>query len=227
MSEWSWVKLFQMKKNEDLQNDVLEAFSWEPLLAETEISVTAIDGIITLTGIVDSYTKKSEAEDTAKNVAGVKAIVEKIEIENGSSLKKNDNEIAAEILNSFRWNWDVPENKLKVKVENGWVTLGGDVQWEYQKEAAKNHVKILFGLIGVTNNITINSEPLDEIEKRDIELELLRNWSIYDRDILVSVTGNKVILNGTVLSLYQKEEAERIAWTAPGVWMVDNELVIE
>jgi osmotically-inducible protein OsmY len=217
-----------MRSNEDLQKDVQNAIKWEPLLHAAEIGVTVKDGIVNLTGTVDSYAKKIEAEDAAKKVAGVKAIVEKIEIKfsNGYG-KKTDNEIATEVVNAFKWNWEVPSNKVKVKVENGWVTLSGEVFWNYQKEAARLAVKNLLGVQGVTNSITIKSETQDEIEKKGIESALLRNWSINSQDIQVKVAGTKVTLKGKVHSLYQKDEAGRIAWNAPGVWSVENDLAID
>lgn len=216
-----------MKNNEELQKDVQDAIKWEPLLNAAEIGVTVKDGIVTLTGVVDSYTKKSEAEEAARNVAGVKAVVENIKIKFGSYDNKSGNEIANEILNAFKWSWDIPTDKIKVKVEDGWVTIDGEVKWKFQKEAANKAVNNLIGVKGVTNNITIRLESHDDIEKKDIERALLRNWSINDKEISVKVTGSKVILNGTVHSLYQKDQAGRIAWNAPGVITVDNELIIE
>ena len=216
-----------MKTNEELQQDVEDAIKWEPSLNAAEIGVTAKDGIVTLTGIVNSYAKKLEAEDAAKNVAGVKAMVEKIDIKFGVSGVKNDNDVASEVVNAFKLSWEVPEDNLKVKVEHGWVSLAGDVEWNYQKEAAKKAIKNLAGVKGVTNNITIKSESLDEIERKDIERAFVRSWAIDNRDIQVEVSGNRVTLNGTVNSLYQKDEAGRIAWNAPGVWSVDNELVVD
>ncbi len=216
-----------MKKNEDLQKDVLDAIKWEPLLNAAEIGVTVSDGVITLTGIVDSYAKKTEAENAAKSVAGVKAVVEKIEIRFANDWKKNDNEIASDVLSAFKWNWEIPGDKAKVKVEDGWVTLDGEFSWNYQREAANRAVKNLAGVAGVSNNITIKSEVHDAIEKRGIERAFVRNWSMCDQDIDVDVTGNRVRLSGIVESLYQKEEAGRIAWGAPGVWAVDNDLVID
>ncbi|HEX7413057.1 MAG TPA: BON domain-containing protein [Bacteroidia bacterium] len=216
-----------MKNNETLQKDVQEAIKWEPLLNAAEIGVIAKDGVITLTGVVDSYAKKLEAEDAAKSVAGVKAVVEKIEVKFGSSWEKSDNQIATEVLNALRGSWQIPNDIIKVKVENGWITLSGELNWNYQKDTSKNLVTHLLGVKGVTNNITIKSSVHDEIEKRDIELALGRNWAINDQDIHVSVLGHKVTLIGKVSSFYQKDEAERIAFNAPGVWAVDNELVIE
>jgi osmotically-inducible protein OsmY len=217
-----------MKSNEDLQRDVQEAIKWEPLLKAAEIGVTAKEGIVTLTGTVDSYFKKSEAEDAAKNVTGVKAVVEKITVSFGVGFgKREDNEIAREILNAYKWNWEIPNDKIKVKVEKGWVTLEGELEWNYQREAAVNAVKNLDGVTGVSNNMKIKSDINDIIEKKDIESALRRNWSIDDKSIRVNVHGSNVTLDGTVDSWYEKDEASRIAWNAPGVSAVANNLVID
>jgi osmotically-inducible protein OsmY len=216
-----------MKTNEDLQKDVQNAIKWEPLLNAAEIGVIAKDGVVTLTGTVNSYAKKLEAENAAKNVAGVKAVAETIEIKFGSAGKKSDTDIAHEVLNAWRWNWEVPDEKIKVKVEDGLVTLEGEVQWNYQKEAARKAVSNLMGVLAVYNNISIKSDTLDAVEKRAIEDALSRSWSIDDEDIDVEVKGNNVTLTGTVESLYQKDEAERIAWNAPGVYCVENDLLVD
>jgi osmotically-inducible protein OsmY len=222
------IKKNIMKTNADLQKDVQEAIKWEPLLSAAEIGVTAKNGIVTLTGTVDSYWKKTEAEKATKNVAGVKAVVEKIEIKfAGNSFKKDDNDVATEVLNAYQRNVEVPRDKVKVKVEKGWVTLEGELEWNFQKEAAKDAVRDLSGVVGVTNNITIKADTQDEIERNDIERALERNWSLSDREINVKVTGTKVTLTGTVDSWYQKTEAARIAWMARGVWSVENDLVVD
>jgi osmotically-inducible protein OsmY len=129
-----------MKSNAELQQDVQDAIKWQPLLNAAEIGVTAKDGVVSLTGVVDSYSKKTEAEDAAKNVAGVTALVEKIEVKYPSSYSKTNAEIANEVLSALKACWDVPKDKVKVKVEAGWVTLTGELNWNYQKEAAKDAI---------------------------------------------------------------------------------------
>lgn len=216
-----------MKNNADLQTDVQNAIKWEPLLNAAEIGVTAKDGVVSLTGVVDSYAKKTEAENAAKKVIGVKALVENIEVRFHNSYSKTDVEVANEVLTALVANWSVPDNKVTVKVENGWVTLDGDLHWNYQKEAAKTAIKFLSGVKGVTNNINIKSESHDAIEKRDVENAIGRSWSVDDSDINVSVSGTTVTLTGTVNTWYQKEEAGRIAWNTPGIWFLNNELEVD
>jgi osmotically-inducible protein OsmY len=217
-----------MKTNEELQRDVRQAIKWEPLLKAVEIGVIAKGGVITLTGTVDSYRKKAEAEAAARSVAGVQAVVEEIEIRFDNSLfSKNDNEIAAEVLNAFKWHAEVPGDQLKITVEKGWVCLLGEVQWNYQKEIAESAVANLLGVAGVINHIKIKVNKQDEVEKAAIEDAMDLNWSLSDRDIKVDVSENKVTITGTVDSWYQKNEAARIAWNAAGVWSVDNQLKVE
>lgn len=215
-----------MKTNEDLQEDVQDAIKFQPLLHAAEIGVTVKDGIVTLSGIVDGYFKKTEAENAAKNVAGVKAVVENITIKYNNH-SKNDNEVAVEVLKAFESSWSVPDDKVKVKVENGWVTLDGELPWNYQREAAKSAINHLAGVKGITNNIKIKSEVHDAIEQKDVENALARHWSINAKDIKVKASGTNVILTGHVNSVYQKEEAGHIAWNTPGVWSVDNKLEVE
>ncbi|MCX7279906.1 MAG: BON domain-containing protein [Burkholderiales bacterium] len=217
-----------MKTDTQLQQDVMAELKWEPTLSASQIGVSARDGIVTLTGTVDGYAKKSEAEDAVKRVVGVTAVVEKIEIKYPSNwAKKDDNDIAAEIVNAYKWNWEVPSGKVKAKVEKGWVTLEGELSWKFQSDAAAKAVKSLEGVSGVSNNIKIKSSTDDAVEKADIESALSRNWSVSDQGIQVKVTGHKATLTGSVDSWYQKNEASRIAWNAPGVWTVANELVVE
>jgi osmotically-inducible protein OsmY len=216
-----------MRNNADLQKDVQDAIKWEPLLHAAEVGVTVDNGVVTLTGSVNSYAKKIEAENATKNVSGVKAIVEKIDVKYPNSFaKKDDNEIATDVLNAMRWDAMVPHEDLKVKVENGWVNLDGELHWNFQKEAAKNSIKNLTGVMGVINNIKIQPTTKDTIEKKDVEQGFKRSWTLDSDNINVNVDGRKVTLNGTVGSIYQKEEAGRIAWNTPGIWDLDNLLKV-
>ncbi|MCI3936303.1 BON domain-containing protein [Chryseobacterium aahli] len=215
-----------MKTNGELQKDVQDAIKWEPLLHSAEIGVIAKDGVVSLTGIVDSYAKKAEAEEAAKKIKGVKAIVENIEVHIPNSYMKSDVEIANEVLVALKTNYAVPDDRVNVKVENGRVTLDGDVHWNYQKEAAKNAVSYLPGVKAITNNIMIKSKFNDMLEKKDIENALKRSV-IDDSNINISVSGTTATLTGKVNSWPHKEEAGRIAWKTPGIWQVKNELDVE
>ncbi len=215
-----------MKSNAELQQDVQDAIKWQPLLNAAEIGVTAKDGIVSLTGVVDSYTKKTEAEEAARNVAGVTALVEKIEVIYPGAHSITNAEIAAEVLAALKARWDVPAGRIKVKVEAGWITLTGEVGWNFQRAAATDAIASLAGVTGVTNHIAIKSESQEAVEKAGIENALKRNWAFYNKDIQVAVAGHRATLTGNVASLYEKSQAGNIAWNAPGVWAVDNELVV-
>jgi osmotically-inducible protein OsmY len=147
-------------------------------------------------------------------------------VDYGNLGKKKDVELAQEVIESFKWDWAIPSDKIKVTVEKGWVTLEGEVNWNYQREAAKKSVNSVSGVKGLTNSLQIKAEKQDSVEKKAIENALARNSVLDAHLIKVKVAGNHVTLNGEVHSLYQKEEAGRIAWNAPGVWVLDNELVI-
>lgn len=183
-----------MKTNEQLQTDVENAIKWEPLLNAAEIGVTAKNGIITLTGTVNSFAKKNQAETAAKNVAGVKTVAESIQLNFGNTNKKSDTEIAQEILNAWKWNFEVPEEKIQVKVEYGWVTLEGELKWYNERKAAAKSVEHLLGVTGVSNNITIKSGTQDIVEKIDIQDAFTRSWTVDDENITVTVKDNQVTL---------------------------------
>ena len=216
-----------MKSNEQLQKDVMDALKWEPQLNAAEIGVIVHDGIVSLTGTVDNYNKKIAAEAAVKDVLGVKAVVEKIEVRYPTALTKTDDQIAADVLKSLQNHWNVPDERIKVKVEHAWVTLTGDVTWNYQKDAAKRAIENIPGVKGVSNNILIRSQYVNALEKSIIEKALRRHWSINADDIHVAVNENRVTLTGKVNSLFQKEEAEKIAWKTPGVVFVENDIVID
>lgn len=216
-----------MKSNERLQKDVQDAIKWEPLMNAAEIGVTVKDGVVTLSGIVNSYLKKLEAENATKNVLGVIKIIENIEVKFTTPISKTDKEIETEVMYALQSNCDISLDNLQVVVENGWVTLNGQQQWDFQKQIARNTVNNLQSIKGVINNITITANKHQVVDISDITRALERNWSIEDKKIHVAVVNNSVTLSGIVNSLYQKETAERITWNATGVLNVENNLIIE
>lgn len=215
-----------MKKNNELQKDVQDAIQWEPLLNAAEIGVTAKDGVVSLTGVVDSYAKKIEAEQAAKRVIGVRALVANIQVKIPHQWAKTDAEIATDVLEVLKSNFYVPYEHLKVTVENGWVTLDGELPWDYQREAVKDAVKCLRGVKGLTSNMGIKLDVRNAIEQKDVENAIARSWLLDNTNITVKVSDTTVTLTGTVNSLFQKEEAGRIAWNTPGILQVNNDLTI-
>jgi len=213
-----------MKNDLEIQQDVMNQLKWNPFLKASEIGVSIKNGIVTLSGQVDSYAQKIEAEHTVRKVAGVKAIAEDIEIGVSPSYRKSDTEIAASVLNALKWHSAVPEDKLEVKVEDGIVTLGGEVEWEYQRNSARNSVVNLVGVRSVINNIAIKPKASASDVKSKISSALLRTATIDAERIFVEVVGNKVILKGKVRSYTEKEDAEEAAWFAPGIATVESHL---
>lgn len=214
-----------MKTNEELQKDVQDAIKFESLLNAAEIGVTVNDGIVTLRGNVNSYAKKFDTEHTVKNVSGVKAVVEKIKVKLGINWKKTDDEIAADILKLANWDFDKDGQNLTIEVEHGWVKLGGELR--DNKDNFIKAVTSIIGVRGITNNFFIKSNILDDTEKNIIENALIRNPTSNEKHIQVQVLSNIVTLIGTVNSLFEKEEAGRLALNVDGVISVDNKLVIE
>jgi len=215
-----------MKTDLEIQKDVMDELRWTPSLNSTEIGVAVKKGIVTLSGTVDTYAKKLSAEKAAKSIEGVKAIAEDIEVKISSLGKKTDTDIAGAALNALKWNSSVNEEKIKVSVDNGWVTLEGTTDWEYQKNSARKAVENLVGVRGINNLIKISPKvaPSDVLNK--ISAAFHRSATIDAGKINLEVNGSKVILNGTVRSYAEKKDAEGAAWFAPGVTSVENNLVI-
>lgn len=210
-----------------MRQDVCDALGWELMDAASAVTVQASHGVITISGRMHSLARKMQAEAAARNVEGVRSVVDRIDVAVNAWEQKNDMEIKAEILNAFRWNWNTLNDSITAEVANGWVTLSGILEWNYQKEAAKTTASNLIGVKGVTNNISIRSEGDVQANKEHIERALRGHAAIDATDIDVAVSGHDLTLSGSVESWYQKELAERIAWKAPGVSKVHNELHVE
>jgi osmotically-inducible protein OsmY len=210
---------------EEIQKNVLEQFKYDPRISPSEIGVTVKDGVVTLLGTVENYTKKWSAEEIALRVAGVKAVVNKLEVKLPSSAVRTDEEIAKAAKQALESSWEIPAS-VKVSVEKGWLTLHGEVEWHYQKEAAERKVRDIVGVRGVINQIEIKPKVKPDDVKRRIESALIRTAETDAKNIQVEVKDGRVVLRGRVHSWYEKEEAKREAWLAPGVREVVDELVI-
>lgn len=216
-----------MKTDIEIQTDVMEELKWEPILNTSQIGVAVKNGIVTLSGQVDSYSKKLLAEKAAKRVAGVKAIAEDILVGVSPYYSKTDAEIAEAVLNALKWHTMIPEEKIKVSVDDGIVKLEGEVPWAYQQAQAKSAIEDLLGVRSVINLITIKPNiSASDIQKK-INAAFHRSATIDSHRIKAEVSGSSVKLTGVVSSFAQKEDAENAVWFAPGVTNVKSELVVE
>jgi osmotically-inducible protein OsmY len=219
-----------MKEDIELQQDVMEEIKWDPQLKDiaSEIGVAAKDGVVTLSGIVDSYARKLAAEKAAQRVHGVKVVAVDLEVKIAPTTEKTDAEIATAVKNALTWHTAVNEDQIEIKVDEGWVYLDGTVEWDYMKKAAEKAISDLIGVRGVTNRINVSSKAVESSEvKRRITAAFHRSASIDSSNVHVEVAGGHVILTGKVRTWAERQDAENAAWTFPGVVAVDNQIEID
>jgi osmotically-inducible protein OsmY len=215
------------KTNAELQQDVLSELKYEPSVDASEIGVTADEGIVSLMGSVKTYAEEWAAVRAAERVAGVKAVTDELKVELPGSHVRNDQDVARAAINALKWDIRVPNERIKVKVAEGWITLDGNVDFKYEQTAAEEAVRRLIGVKGVMNLIAIEKPPVTSAEIKDsIDSALRRAAEVDGKNITVTVVRDKVTLTGNVSSLAERQQAEHAAWSAPGIRTVEDQLVI-
>lgn len=215
-----------MKSDSELQQDVMSELEWDPRVDHADIGISVSDGVVTLNGYVRSYAEKQAAERAAQRVSGVKAIAEEIKVRNDFDATTADHEIAKRILDIFAWNVLIPQDKLGVKVEKGWVTLTGAVDWHFQAEEAKKAAGKISGVLGIMNRIEVRHRPTTGDIRKRIEAAFERQADLDAAGVTIALDGTKVKLSGKVKAWHERQVAERAAWAAPGVTLVEDHIVV-
>jgi osmotically-inducible protein OsmY len=216
-----------MKTDSEIKKDVLSELQWDPLISETKVGVTVNEGVVTLTGHLDTYAEKVAAKRAAGRVSGVKAIALEIDVIPAGIHQRSDTEIALAVEHALSWNTSVPQDRVKVTVEKGWVTLTGDLDWNFQRRAVERMVRPLKGVVGISDNIQLRTLPVPLKLQERIQEALTRQAMREARRIEVSVEGSEVTLRGHVHSWAERNAVEGASWSAPGVTCVNNLLLVE
>jgi osmotically-inducible protein OsmY len=215
-----------MKSDSEIERDVRDELKWNPNLHAEDIAVSVKDGVVTLSGFTKSYTDRLEAEATAKRVAGVHAVANDIEVRLPAIDQRPDPDIARDAVAALKSELPISHNRIKVIVKDGWITLEGAVEWQYQKTSADIAVRKVKGVKGVTNVMTVKPKVEPSELKRKIQEAFKRNAEVDAERITVEANGSEVVLKGTVRSWIEREEAERVAWSAPGITNVEDRIVV-
>jgi osmotically-inducible protein OsmY len=211
------------KNDSDLQHDVIDELDFEPTVDASRIGVAARDGIVTLTGSVPSFPDKIAAEAAAKRVAGVHGIADELQVDLAGLHQRDDTDIATAAVNALSWDVNVPKDRITVKVSNGYVTLEGEVEWQYQKDRARTLTQNLVGVRGVANNITVKPKFVRTYDvKTKIRQAFERQAEIDANQVDIETEDGKVTLRGTVHSWTEHDAASHAAYSVPGVKTVDN-----
>lgn len=213
-----------MRTDSELRIDVVSELSWDPSIRDEDIATAVKEGVVTLAGTVDTYAQRYAAERAVERVHGIKAIVNDLIVKLPGAMERSDADIAHAAVNALRWHIEVPEERIQVKVTNGWITLEGEVDQYFQKEAAERAVRFLMGVKGVANLIALRATPTPADIKQRIRAGLKRHAELDAEQITVVTSGSRVTLQGTVRSVVERRDAERAAWNAPGVQRVDNDI---
>lgn len=210
----------------ELQEHVQQALDWEPSIDPAEIGVSVDDGVVTLRGDVKTYAEKAAAERVALGLFSVKAVANDLNVRLHDGQQRTDTDIAQAVVAALRWNTHVPDEQISVAVSNGWVTLKGHVEWEYQRAAAASAIRYLSGVRGVSNTISVKPQVSVPDVKAKIEAALRRSAEVDARRINVAVADGKVTLTGNVHSWFERNVARQAAWAAPGVREVEDHIAL-
>lgn len=216
-----------MKTDSELKKDVLAELAWDPLVPEARIGVAVSDGVVTLTGHLDSYAEKIAAKHAAERVIGVKALAVEIEVIPLGIHQRSDTEIAAAAEHALGWNTSIPQDRVKVTVEKGWVTLSGELDWNFQRRAVERLIRPLKGVVGISDNIRLKTAAAPVNLSSRIQDALVRQAVREARRIEVAMEGSVVTLKGHVHSWAERSAAEGATWAAPGVSKVNNQLTVQ